>query len=551
MNQTKDSLFPERTLAIGLTALCIAMLVAIFAFIENHTIGTLSSDDSFYYFKTAFNITEGNGATFDGINPTNGFHPLWMLILLPIYTLTQGNLDLAFKFIYGLLTIQFCLSAYLVYRIIKRFSGTVAATTTILLLLNPVVFNQFFNGLESGLLIFLILILFSTALKTDIVSISAPLGKRLLLGFLLGLIFLCRLDTAFMMIGLAISTLIFFRLDFWKPNTFLRILQTYLPVISVFILTAAPYFIWNYTTNGQFMPISGAIKTSFPDITFNTRYLTFVGWMPYTLFILLSLIALVIDLTRSNSRIRQLIATKSQGNSAYILVIGFWIGCFLHFTYSIAYTKWGTFYWHFASYIPCLLLFASILLSTAFRIFKNSTTFRVLTSILIVASGLGLQWFTLSEKFRIHQKWHQAAMWVRENTPPDAVLGMTDCGYFGYFNQRTTVNLDGLINGYAYQEALASDRETMLAYLTKTCGIDYICDYEVPIDGRMEHRVLMNRLFHKNKKTGKKGFFVQMPMRDYVFASKPYEQYAIKQGIAPPIKFYIWKFDSSKLEPIR
>ena len=42
-------------------------------------------DDAYYYFKVAQNISEGQGSTFDGINPTNGYHPLWMLICVPIF----------------------------------------------------------------------------------------------------------------------------------------------------------------------------------------------------------------------------------------------------------------------------------------------------------------------------------------------------------------------------------------------------------------------------------------------------------------------------------
>ena len=37
-------------------------------------------DDAYYYFKVAQNISEGHGSTFDGINLTNGYHPLWMLV---------------------------------------------------------------------------------------------------------------------------------------------------------------------------------------------------------------------------------------------------------------------------------------------------------------------------------------------------------------------------------------------------------------------------------------------------------------------------------------
>ena len=33
-------------------------------------------DDAFFYIKTAQNISVGLGSTFDGLNQTNGYHPL-------------------------------------------------------------------------------------------------------------------------------------------------------------------------------------------------------------------------------------------------------------------------------------------------------------------------------------------------------------------------------------------------------------------------------------------------------------------------------------------
>jgi hypothetical protein len=51
-------------------------------------------DDAYYYFKVAQNISEGHGSTFDGINRTNGYHPLWMLICIPIFALARFDLIL-------------------------------------------------------------------------------------------------------------------------------------------------------------------------------------------------------------------------------------------------------------------------------------------------------------------------------------------------------------------------------------------------------------------------------------------------------------------------
>src|SRR5512140_650811 len=54
-------------------------------------------DDAYYYFKVAQNISEGHGSTFDGIHATNGYHPLWMLICVPIFALARFDLILPLR----------------------------------------------------------------------------------------------------------------------------------------------------------------------------------------------------------------------------------------------------------------------------------------------------------------------------------------------------------------------------------------------------------------------------------------------------------------------
>ena len=46
----------------------------------------VNGDDSFYYFQIAKNLAEGKFSTFDGgITRTNGYHPLWLLLITPFY----------------------------------------------------------------------------------------------------------------------------------------------------------------------------------------------------------------------------------------------------------------------------------------------------------------------------------------------------------------------------------------------------------------------------------------------------------------------------------
>ena len=38
-------------------------------------------DDTFYYLKIARNFANTGYSSFDGVNPTNGYHPAWMILL--------------------------------------------------------------------------------------------------------------------------------------------------------------------------------------------------------------------------------------------------------------------------------------------------------------------------------------------------------------------------------------------------------------------------------------------------------------------------------------
>ena len=50
----------------------------------NHFPTGFFEDDSYFYYTTAYNSLINGFITFDGINSTNGFHPLWMIILITI-----------------------------------------------------------------------------------------------------------------------------------------------------------------------------------------------------------------------------------------------------------------------------------------------------------------------------------------------------------------------------------------------------------------------------------------------------------------------------------
>jgi hypothetical protein len=84
-----DSRSFHRVAAAGV-ALMVAGAVgahALYAPVE----GLLLQDDAYYYFGVARHLSAGHGFTFDGLHPTNGFHPLWLGLCTAIWSLVPGE----------------------------------------------------------------------------------------------------------------------------------------------------------------------------------------------------------------------------------------------------------------------------------------------------------------------------------------------------------------------------------------------------------------------------------------------------------------------------
>src|SRR5512146_156253 len=83
--------------------------------------GWFGSDDAFYYFKTAQNITEGRGITFDGLGRDSGFHPLWMAVITPIFALERLDRIRPLRLVVLLSALLSAGTAVILYRLAKRF----------------------------------------------------------------------------------------------------------------------------------------------------------------------------------------------------------------------------------------------------------------------------------------------------------------------------------------------------------------------------------------------------------------------------------------------
>lgn len=159
------------------------------------------TDDAFYYFQVARNIGLGNGVTFDGANPANGFHPLWMLICIPVFRLADIDPVLPLRVLVMVLAGFNAATAVLLYRFLNRFYlPATCALIAAVWAFSPIIHRvTTLRGMETGLVALSLVVLMDRL--TDRESRGwEKLSARddLLLGLAAVLVVFSRLDNIFL-----------------------------------------------------------------------------------------------------------------------------------------------------------------------------------------------------------------------------------------------------------------------------------------------------------------------------------------------------------------
>ncbi len=212
---------------------------------------TVPQDDFYYYFITAKNILHYGKSSFDGITITNGFHPLWMVIVLSMEALSFGS-DFFFFIEYTLICSLSCFFTYKLILAILRKSFSKSWFIYCTTILASVSYSwMIFWGMEITLTIPLYLYVINKIQNYDPRLFSKK--EALQFGFISSLLILSRLDSI-TFVGLI---LIYFLLT--KQNS----LKEKWNFISSFILGGfllGIYFAGNYLFSGSFLPFSAQAK---------------------------------------------------------------------------------------------------------------------------------------------------------------------------------------------------------------------------------------------------------------------------------------------------
>src|SRR5688572_21123728 len=113
------------------------------------------ADDGYMYFKLAQNIVGGKGISFDGVAKTNGFHPLYAFLIVPIFYAFRGLRDAPVKASVVLLALFDVATGAVIYATVSTLFGHHPGLfAAFVWLVNPCVFQTCVQGLEAPVWVF-------------------------------------------------------------------------------------------------------------------------------------------------------------------------------------------------------------------------------------------------------------------------------------------------------------------------------------------------------------------------------------------------------------
>lgn len=467
---------PDVPLVCALALLALAVVAGPAPFLDRKGLATTFYDDAYYYFQIARNVAAGAGFTFDGIHPTSGVHPLWLFTLVPVFAIVPGELA-PLRAVILLESILVGATVVVLYRTLHaRIGRTPAACAALLLLAQPVALRLLRGGMESALVLFLLVVAWSRWLALDD-DPEAPPSRWLRLGAWCALLFLARLEAA-----LAVPVLLLL-----GRRHIARDPRRALALAAPLALCALLYFGWTRASFGTWGPVSALVKAHMGEQvwagqTWTQRlalalYLPWIGdwatrgllgrlgvsamWAPaVSTVLLLAVLALAVRHRRALARGGVLFPLLTAG--LMLLVDKLSVMLMLD--------------WYRAPTLLATAAVGALLVRGRPRVAR--VTACVLAVICLARMPVAI--------WRAHQTWVptglQAADWLRARSIAGERAASWNAGLIGYYAGGNVVNLDGLVNDAAYLDEVVRGK-ALAEYLDRE-RIRWLADTTNP-DGRL------------------------------------------------------------------
>ena len=450
-----------------------------------HLLGIVP-DDAFYYYQIARHLAAGDGSTFDGIHPASGYHPGWMMILVPL----AAALPEPEALLRGALAIELLLhaaTAVALAGLFRRYTSPVVAWIGGLCwFANPLAIFLCLQGVESALYALSLVVVVRSLLGFVAAPDTEALRPHVQLGAALAFCFLARTEAGILA---AVTCGFAPLLRGWRPWD-RRALRSTALIGTVFAVGIAPWFAWCWIATGSPWQTSGVMKALWAEqflgglsagervdraartlgsFWLNAPWISAAGspLREINAFAWAGMAPAAAGLLLAARRPadRPLIAW-----SAWLLLATLLTG-----------TVYGFFYWDIQVWYraqPAVVLFVLSYL-WIIRTGESLTgrwrrIFRAVPLLLLVCSLLEA-WAFYSHP-AVFYPWQRGVYTSQpefeKHVPPGEVIGCFNAGIPAFFSPRRIVNLDGLVNGAVvpYYQAHRLDR-----YFVDE-GIRYIAD---------------------------------------------------------------------------
>lgn len=393
---------------------------------------------------------------------------------------------------FGLVALFEALSVVLIFRLInelKRPEATYSVDPAIVgaglwaLVLSNLIHNAI--GLETGL--YAMMILLSSYLYARIIRRAGTnkvgIGSYAVLGIVLGLTVLARIDAVFL-VGAMLAYDVFARTSRPFGSRLLR--ATVAGIVA--ILVSSPWWIYNYTTFGSLMPISGQSESIGSMLTTNISFsstvlanICFVLFYvptefppgPIATIVALLVLGIVATVKWRTSLVRKL-------SDLYILtpitVLVLFSGLIvLYYTFVFSAPHFIGRYFHPVRVTA--LLTAALVVPMIVSYLKTAHTpvwkRYALYLYVLIAIGFNATHYLYNFTIKETSPLYWAGLWAKEH--PQYRLGMTSSGTANFVSG-SVVNLDGKVN---FDALRARRNGTMGKYIVRS-GINVILDMDRP-----------------------------------------------------------------------
>ena len=431
-------------------------------------------DDSFYYFQIAYNLSQGKFSTFDGgITQTNGYHPVWLLLITPFYWMFDKETAL-----FGIKAFEIMLVA--------GGAALIAAAAWVARLAWPLLFAalpmlyhyppELLGGVEAAVLMFTLALLI---LAVCLYMRAPPRWKWTVAALAFALPWV-RIE--YIAVSLAVTAALCAIEWSRQERRALRLSalantrHSYIPLIGA-VSGMLVYFAYNGLAFGGILPVSVATKYVWAQEGEYSLVQNFwdtlrISAFDYELLIALEICAYLLIVWR--------LALRSNKPRDW-LMLAFLVGVF-----GLAARHIGQFAqfviatppaleqkWYFVPAYIMTALIIPVRLYVALYLIRRFITPRrriaagaLTIGVFVIGAALLLARADFAEPFKWVDgksrhvsfiEWEIASYTgmriMNRALPEDSVIGSWDAGAIGYFSRFPVVNLDGLVNSYDYFHA--------------------------------------------------------------------------------------------------